>query len=262
VKAIVTGAASGIGRAAAVRLASDALTRGEEASLVLVDVSANGLASIASELKKAGAQIETLVADLAQPESAEHAVDMARQRYGGLDALISNAGMLLKGSLIDLSLEDYDTLSAVNTRATWLLAKAARPMLKASRGAIVATASISAREPTPGLGCYSATKAALIMIIRQLAQELGPEGIRCNCVSPGSTRTGINDWLLSNPEVRQARESMLPLGRIGAPEDLAAAIAFLAGPDASYITGVDLLVDGGLNTTLMPSLAAWTLKSA
>jgi NAD(P)-dependent dehydrogenase (short-subunit alcohol dehydrogenase family) len=83
---------------------------------------------------------------------------------------------------------------------------------------------------------------------------LGPEGIRCNCVSPGTTRTGINDFLLSDDRVRAAREALLPLRRIGQPDDLASAIAFLTGPDAAYITGVDLLVDGGLNTMLMPGL--------
>jgi NAD(P)-dependent dehydrogenase (short-subunit alcohol dehydrogenase family) len=154
-----------------------------------------------------------------------------------------------------MSLELYDRMFAVNTRATWLLAKHAVPLLAAARGAIVATASISAREPTPQIGNYSANKAALVMLIRQLADELGPLGIRCNCVSPGTTRTGINDFLLSDTKVREAREALLPLRRIGQPEDLAAAIAFLAGKDASYITGVDLLVDGGLNTTLMPALA-------
>ena len=99
-------------------------------------------------------------------------------------------------------------------------------------------------------------ESALVMLVRQLAQELGPEGIRCNCVSPGTTRTGINDFILSKDTVRNAREAALPLRRVGAPADQAAAIAFLAGPDASYITGANLLVDGGLGTLLMSGLAA------
>lgn len=255
-KAIVTGAASGIGRAVAMRFASDAKARGGSAGLVLVDVNRDQLEAVATELEVMGAKAHLVVADLALPGTAQLTVQRAAAALGGLDALISNAGILMKNmALIDMSLEDYEHMFAINTRATWLLAQQAREMLRRTRGCIVATASISATEPTPTLGNYSTTKAALVMLVRQLAYELGPEGIRCNCVSPGTTRTGINDWILSDTSIRQAREANLPLRRVGAPADLAAAIAFLAGPDAAYITGADLLVDGGLGTTLMPAFA-------
>ena len=250
-RAIITGAASGIGRATALRFA-----RGGGARLLLVDTNAEGLRAVASEVAAHGATAVPQRADLADPAAPEAIVAAATAALGGLDALISNAGYFPRDTpLIDMSLVEYDRMFAVNTRATWLLARHARPMLAAARGAIVATASVSAREPTPAIGNYSATKAALVMLVRQLAYELGPDGIRCNCVSPGTTRTGINDFLLSDDQVRAAREALLPLRRVGQPEDLANAIAFLAGPDAAYITGVDLLVDGGLNTMLMPCLA-------
>ena len=250
-RAIITGAASGIGRATALRFARDGA-----ATLLLVDTNAAGLDAVASEVAAAGSHAATMVADLAGPAEPEAIVAMAARSLGGLDALISNAGYFPRDTaLACMSLDEYDRMFAVNTRATWLLAKHARPMLADARGAIVATASISAQEPTPMIGNYSATKAALVMLIRQLAYELGPQGIRCNCVSPGTTRTGINDFLLSDDRVRAAREALLPLRRVGQPEDLANAIAFLAGPDAAYITGVDLLVDGGLNAMLMPGLA-------
>jgi NAD(P)-dependent dehydrogenase (short-subunit alcohol dehydrogenase family) len=255
-RAIITGAASGIGRATALRLAEDAARRGQTARLLLVDRNAAGLDAVAADIIATGQHASAMAADLADPDAPAGIVARAAAMSDGLDALVSNAGYFPPGqSLHDMTLEQYDRMFAVNTRATWLLAKHARPLLAAARGAIVATASISAREPTPMIGNYSATKAALVMLIRQLADEFGPLGIRCNCVSPGTTRTGINDFLLSDPAVRTARERLLPLRRIGRPEDLAAAIAFLAGPDAAYITGVDLLVDGGLNTTLMPALA-------
>jgi glucose 1-dehydrogenase len=254
-RAIITGAASGIGRATALRFARDAAV-GEGVRLLLVDTNTGGLDAVVDQVAALGGKALPMVADLAEPAAAEAIAAKATTALGGLDALVSNAGYFPRDvALADLSLAEFDRMFAVNTRATWLLVKHNRPMLAASRGAVVATASISAQEPTPLIGNYSATKAALVMLIRQLAYELGPDGIRCNCVSPGTTRTGINDFLLSDDRIREAREALLPLRRIGQPEDLANAIAFLTGPDAAYITGVDLLVDGGLNTMLMPGLA-------
>jgi NAD(P)-dependent dehydrogenase (short-subunit alcohol dehydrogenase family) len=166
---------------------------------------------------------------------------------------VSNAGIIGRSSLLDLSLADYERSFAINTRATWLLAKAAHPLLAASKGSIVATASISAHEPTPPLGAYSASKAALIMLVRQMAVEWGPDGIRCNTVSPGSTHTAMTDARYSDPVQRAAAAQRNPLRTVGLPENQAAAIAFLLSPDAAYITGIDLLVDGGLSTMLMPA---------
>jgi len=134
-----------------------------------------------------------------------------------------------------------------------LLAQAARPALIRSRGAIVATASIAASHPSAPLGAYAASKAALVMFVKQMALEWGKDGIRCNCVSPGATLTGMTANAYSDEEMRRRRAAEIPLGRIGMPEDLAHAIHFLAGPGAAFITGVDLLVDGGLDVTLMQS---------
>lgn len=257
-RAIITGAASGIGRATALRLAEDGAARGMPARLLLVDLDMAALGPVAEAVAALGGVGSAVAVDLADPASAGAVAARAMTDLGGLDALISNAGYFPRTTLLDLTIDEYERMFAVNTRATWLLAKHCHAMLAASRGAIVATASISANQPTPGIGNYSACKAALVMLVRQLAYELGPDGIRCNCVSPGTTRTGINDFLLSDPDVRAAREAILPLRRIGQPEDLAGAIAFLVGSDSTYITGIDLLVDGGLNTTLMPSLARST----
>ena len=249
-KILVTGAASGIGRAAAHKLQDDVARReGRGAALLLVDRNADGLAQAAADLVRKGAAVETFACDLADPQAPARAVAAAETAFGGLDALISNAGIIARGSLLETSLEDYERVFAVNTRATWLLAKAAYPMLAASRGCIVATASIAAHEPTPALGAYAPSKAALVMLIRQLACDWGPVGIRCNCVSPGSTQTGISQN--SGAAGQERRVGRNPLRMIAAPEHQAAAIAFLASPEAAFVTGAELVVDGGARTQLM-----------
>ena len=253
-RAIITGAASGIGRATALRLARDSVLRDQKpARLLLVDISKDGLAEAASLLRAHGATAEIFVGDLCDLSVAAAVVDAAHRAFGGLDALISNAGAIMRSSLLELSTVDYERSFALNTRATWLLAKAAHPLLAQNRGCVVATASISAHEPTPPLGAYSASKAALIMLVRQMALEWGPAGIRCNTVSPGSTHTGMTDARYSDPAQLMAAAQRNPLRTVGSPENQAAAIAFLVGPDAAYITGIDLLVDGGLATMLMPA---------
>ena len=244
-RAVITGAASGIGKAVAARLRAG----GDPLELLLVDREAVALDGVASQLDAV-----PLVVDLARPDAGELVADAARRHLGGLDAVISNAGIAVTGALAELSLEDWERTFAVNVRATWLLAKATYPLLRDGGGALVATASIAARDPSPPIGAYSPSKAALVMLIRQLAYEWGPDGIRCNCVSPGPTHTGMTDATYSDPARRTERAGHLPLRRVGDPDDIAAVIAFLAGPEAAFVTGVDVLVDGGLGTSLLPAV--------
>jgi NAD(P)-dependent dehydrogenase (short-subunit alcohol dehydrogenase family) len=255
VRAIITGAAGGIGLAVARRLNADSLARESRgARLTLVDIAGDGLAAAGEALGSAGAAVELVEGDLAEPATATEIVSRAVARFGGLDALVSNAGILRPGTLLDLSLEDYEQTFRVNTRATWLLARAAHPHLRDSRGSIVATTSTAAHHPVPTLGAYSASKAALLMLVRQLACDWGPDGIRVNSVSPGSTLTGIGGGRpvaaagLTQPGGAPDRN---PLGFISEPADQAAMIAFLVGPDARFVTGADFSVDGGVQTQLM-----------
>lgn len=250
-RAIVTGAASGIGLAAAHRLHQDSLGRDQQpARLVLADRDGDHLATAAAKLEEAGAEIVTCVADLTNPEACAETVAAAGKAFDGLDGLVSNAGIVLFSSLLDLTLEDYERTFAINTRATWLLAKAAHPLLKKSHGALVATASVAAYEPTIALGAYSASKAALLMIVRQLACDWGRDGIRCNSVSPGTTRTNITGRERSG-DSEPGQPANNPLGFASEAEDQAAAIAFLLSPDARFINGADIVVDGGARTQLM-----------
>jgi len=247
-RVLVTGAASGIGRATCLRLARDAHAQGKKAQVAAVDIptARSGLDSLAKELTGLGAEILPLHGDMADPAAPARAVAAAVDRFGGLDGLVSNAGINRPGRLVDYAVDDWDRMFAVNTRATWLLAKAAYPALKASRGAIVAVASMSGSNAHANLGPYGPSKAAVIMLAKVLAQELGPDGIRVNTVSPGMVQTGMTAAVYADQQVAAERASLVPLGRVAGPEDMADVIAFLLGPDARYINGHDLVVDGGV----------------
>lgn len=247
-RAVITGAAGGIGAAIAHRLAA---TR-ERPRLLLVDVRGDGLDATAAEVKNAGAEPVTMRCDLASPEAGDAIIAAAKRAFGGLDALISNAGMVRAGDIATLRLEVYDRVFAVNARATWLLARAAYPLLKESQGCVVATASLASEHPTPNIGSYSPSKAALLMLVKQLAYEWGPDGIRCNCVSPGAVRTPMTEPKYGDPDSasRRQREAIIPLRRVAEPAEIASVVDFLASPAASYVTGANLIVDGGWSTAL------------
>ncbi len=251
---VITGAASGIGRAVAEQAVHSRLLTGEH-RLLLVDRDAANLAAVAAPF---GDSAATLVADIMQDDIGDRIVAAARDHMGGIDGLTLNAGIIAGGALADLAAADYDRLFAINTRGNWLIAKAAFPELKASRGALVATASMSGHEPTPGLSAYSASKAALLMLVRQLSVEWGPDGIRCNTVSPGPTLTPMTAAGYSDPARREQREAGIPLRKLGTPEEVANAILFLLSDLASHITGIDILVDGGMCNALTVATGAGT----
>jgi NAD(P)-dependent dehydrogenase (short-subunit alcohol dehydrogenase family) len=254
VNIIITGAASGIGRACAELLAAQGGHK-----LLLADRDADGLGAVASAI---GASAASCTVDLATTDCGAEIVSAAVAHMDGIDAVISNAGIIMSGALVDLAPEDFDRVYAVNTRATWLIAQAAHPHLAKSKGAFVATASMSATQATPALGFYSSSKAALLMLIRQLALEWGCDGIRCNTVSPGPTHTPMTASGYADPARKAQRESMIPLGKLGLAEDVANAILFLISPQASHITGIDILVDGGMSNNLMPATGAGTGQPA
>jgi len=254
---IITGAASGIGQVCAELLAAGSAIPGEH-HLLLADRDAANLAAVADMI---GARAATVVVDLSAPDCGETIVAAAIAHMGGIDAVISNAGIIMGGALVDLAVEQFELIYSVNTRATWLIGKAAHRYLRESQGAFIATASMSATQPTPGLGFYSSSKAALTMLMRQLSLEWGPDRIRCNTVSPGPTYTPMTKAGYDDEARRRQRESSIPLGKLGTADDVAHAILFLCSPQAGHINGIDVLVDGGMSNMLMPATGAGTGQS-
>lgn len=251
-RAIVTGAARGIGRAICLRLARDAQSSGG-VKLVLSDQHADELKSLIAEIREWGGHAIAVPGDMSDA-ALPATIVQAAEAFGGLDALVSNAGFAIPGPLATYDVGNWDKVFAVHVRAPWLLAKAAYPALKESRGAIVVTASISGTNAQAPLGPYSASKAAALMLVKQLANEWGPDGIRVNAFSPGLTVTPGTAAAYSTPDARAQREARIPLRRVAEADDMAGVVAFLLSEDSAYVTGVDLPVDGGLSNTVMAAL--------
>lgn len=253
---IVTGAGGGIGRATCLRLNQDALARtGRGAQIVVADLLPERVQDTCQALRDAGASAAVgHVGDVTQPAECEAIAALAAQHFGGLDVLVNNAGRGKRVPLTELSVTDWDDVFALNARAPWLLARACHAMLKASQGTVITVGSVSGINPQPGLGPYSPAKAAVIMLMRQMAIEWAPDGIRVNTVSPGVIHTPLTDWIYGDPQRKSARTAFIPKGRVGQPEDIAGVIAFLAGPDADYLQGENVIVDGALGLTAMSQL--------
>ncbi|MEN4472850.1 3-oxoacyl-ACP reductase family protein [Mycolicibacterium cosmeticum] len=238
-KAFVTGASRGIGAAIARRLAKDG------AAVALSYERAAGAADeVVAEIVGAGGHANAIQMSASDPTSVRQAVDEAAATLGGLDILVNNAGVLRGGPVDLLTQDDIDITLDVNVRGVILASMAALPYLGAG-GRIISTGSnLATRVPDLGASLYAASKAALIGWTQGLARDLGPRGITVNIVHPGSTDTDMNPADGPNAAARVQR---IALGRFGRPEDVAAMVAFLAGPEAAQITGAGFVVDGGAN---------------
>lgn len=251
-RALVTGASYGIGGATCKKLAMDAIAKGEPAYIAATATGTRpDLKELVEELKSLGAHAIGLTGDLSDPEVPKRLVAEAIEFCGGLDALVSNAVWRHKATMLELEVKDWDRAFAINTRATWLLAKAAYPALKASGGSIVAVTSIAGIFPHANYGPYAPSKAALINLVEMLAHEWGEVGIRVNSIAPGMTRTRNAEQVYAHQDIAAQRAAAIPLKRIAAPSEMAGAIALLLSKDASYITGQNVVVDGGYSKSIM-----------
>jgi NAD(P)-dependent dehydrogenase (short-subunit alcohol dehydrogenase family) len=237
--AVVTGAASGIGRATALRLA-------REGCLVLAaDRAEEGLAETAALAAAQGMQLSTMVADVAAADAPGAVIGGAVARFGRLDLLMNNAGVGGAKRADLTSDEDFDLHMAVNLRAVFRFAREAVAVMKEG-GAIVNVASIFGLIGFPGGAAYAAAKAGVAGLTRQMAADYGPAGIRVNAIAPGLIETGMTRKRIAESAwFRGQMTAMTPLGRNGQPEDIAASAAFLLSDEASFISGQVLVVDGG-----------------
>jgi NAD(P)-dependent dehydrogenase (short-subunit alcohol dehydrogenase family) len=233
--AVVTGAASGIGAATAERLAA------EGAAVVLADIAAEAGRAVAAGIEERGGRAVFTEADVADERAWERIVGAAHG-FGPVSVLVSNAYTVDVKAAHETTLASWERQLAVNLTASFLGFKAVLPDLRARHGAVVLTSSVHAHRGIPGHPAYAATKGALLSLCGQLAVEYGPE-VRVNAVVPGPVLTGAWDRVGEEDRARSVAETAA--GRFGRPEEVAAAIAFLAAAEASYITGSSLLVDGG-----------------
>jgi glucose 1-dehydrogenase len=251
-RVLVSGGSRGIGAAVCMRVAEAAIARGEKPRIAVCGrESSEPQEQVANSVRNLGGQAIALSGDLGDPDVAARLVDETVAAFGGLDALVANAGAAKPARICDLSVADWDRMFAINLRGAFLLAKSCHPHLKASRGAACFTSSMSGQLPHAGSGAYSPTKAALTMLAQTLALEWAPDGIRVNVVSPGMTHTPMTEKMYADPAIRQAREELIPLHRIGQPKDIANVIEFMISPLSGFVTGQDLCVDGGFTKTIL-----------
>ena len=245
--AMITAAASGMGRAASILFAR------EGASVVVVDVNGDGAEAVVKEIADAGGKATAVVADLTKDTEAKRIVDAAVEAYDGLDVLWNHVGHPGPASLEGVDMGDYELAMDLNIRSVLLTTAAAVPVMQGrGGGSILFTASIAGLVGSPFSPIYSAAKFGVVGLAKSLAGRLAPDNIRVNAICPGPIDTPMLPIFMGRPDQQTNREEnmarmigQIPLARLGQPEEVAQAGLFLASKDASYITGVALPVDGG-----------------
>lgn len=243
--AVITGAGSGIGQAMALLFAR------EGAQLLIADVNEDAAQETASSVTAAGGTCAALRVDVSQPEQVRHMIEQVQSIYGRLDVLCNNAGIGSTTDVVACEPDEWDRVMAVNVRSVYLGCKYAIPgMIAQGGGVIINTASIAGMVGLVKRAVYSASKGAVIALTRQVAIEYVEQGIRVNCLCPGTVDSPWVGRLLhqaANPTAeRTALVARQPMGRLGTPEEVAAAALYLASDDAAFITGTGLIIDGGL----------------
>jgi 3-oxoacyl-[acyl-carrier protein] reductase len=237
--ALVTGGSRGIGAASAKRLAADGAS-----VAVTYSKGADAAASVVKALERAGGQAIAIQADAADADAVRNAVERTVTTFGRLDVLVNNAGTVIPMTVEETTLADFDRVFAVNVRGVFVATQAALKHMKAGGRIIMIGSCLGERVFMPGMAPYSATKGAVKMFTQGLARELGARGITVNNVQPGPIDTDLNP---ASGEWAVGQKAAVPLDRYGHVDEVAALVAFVAGPESSFINGANLTVDGGTN---------------
>jgi len=243
--AIITGAATGIGRATAMLFARAG------ARLALADLRKDELEQTVAAVRAAGGDASAVVADLSRPDDCEKVVTAALAAAGRVDVVFNNAGvgtMVVGGTVETIALDKWDLALDVNVRAMYLVSRAALPALRqAGGGSIINTSSVSAFRGSAGRPshAYAASKGAVLALTRAMAASYGRDRVRVNAICPGTIRTRLTADIIERVEREAAEGRQIPLGRVGEPEDIARCALFLASDDAAWISGTHIVVDGG-----------------
>jgi NAD(P)-dependent dehydrogenase (short-subunit alcohol dehydrogenase family) len=238
--ALVVGGAQGIGRAIGARLAREA------AHLVIADVDRVMMKKTAAEIGAGGGSVRTFYCNVNQRRSVERMVARILGWYGKIDAMIYTAGVVRGLPFVKTRERDWDYVIDTNLKGAFLMARAVTPhMVKRRRGKLVFMASTNSWDAEAELAAYNVSKAGVFLLAKTLARELGPYGINSNAVGPGLIRTRLSEPFIQDPKFIKKYEALIPVGRIGVPEDVAGPATFLASRDADYVNGVLLFVDGG-----------------
>jgi 3-oxoacyl-[acyl-carrier protein] reductase len=237
--AFVTGGSRGIGAAIVQRLAKDGL------HVVAVARSLDKLEALCGQVKGEGGSAEALAVDIADAKALAAAVENVADAHGRLDVLVNNAGITRDGLILRMDDEDFDAVIDTNLKSAFVAIRtAARPMMRAKGGRIINIGSVSGVAGNAGQANYAASKAGLIGLSKSVAKELAGKNVTCNVIAPGFITTDMTDAL--NDTIKQKVQEVIPLRRFGLPQEIAGVASFLAGPDASYMTGQVLVVDGGM----------------
>lgn len=245
-KAIVTGASSGIGKATARRLGSE----GADVCVNYYSDKEQGAAQeVVASIARAGpGKAVAVQADVGIEQDVERMVAEVVKVFGGVDLLVNNAGIEKQIPLLETSQQDWERILRTNLTGAFLcLREAAKVMADGTGGVIVNMASVHEFIPWPGFAPYCASKGGVKLLMETAARELAPKGIRVINIAPGAIVTPINKFLLDDPAAKQAVEEEIPIGRMGEPEEIAAAVAWAASGEAAYVTGTTIVVDGGMS---------------